>query len=122
MDFSILDENLSKLNRKLQREHRKVVLFLDNPPCHHPDMKGKHDQIKIVFSPPNCTSILYPLDLGIIQGFKFKYMKLILINVVSRIHLTNVRVLPASRLDSPREKHNEIMKEKMKMISSTECN
>ena len=82
MDFSILDENLSKLNRKLQREQRKVVLFLDNPPCHHPDMKGKHDQIKTVFSPPNCTSILHPLDIGIIQGFKLKYMKLILTSVV----------------------------------------
>ena len=107
MDFSILDENLSKLNRKLQREQRKVVLFLDNPPCHHPDMKGKHDQIKTVFSPPNCTSILHPLDIGIIQGFKLKYMKLILTRVVSRIHLTNVHVLPASRLDSPREKDDE---------------
>lgn len=84
IDFSILDEILCKLNRKLQREQRKVISFFDNAPCHPPDMKGKYDQIKIVFFLPNCTSMLQPLDLGI-QAFKLKYMKLMLTQVVSRI-------------------------------------
>ena len=48
-------------------------------------MKGKYDHIKIVFFPPNCTSRLQPLDLGIIQTFKLKYMKLTLTRVVSKI-------------------------------------
>ena len=48
-------------------------------------MKGKYDHIKIVFFPPNCTSRLQPLDLGIIQTFKLKYMKLMLTHVVSKI-------------------------------------
>ena len=39
MDFNILDEVLSKLNRKLARKQRNVILFLDNAPCHPPDMK-----------------------------------------------------------------------------------
>ena len=85
MDFNILDDVLSKLNRKLARENRNVILFLDNAPCHPPDMKGKYDHIKIVFFPPNCTSRLQPLDLGIIQTIKHKYMKLMLTHVVSKI-------------------------------------
>lgn len=60
-------------------------LFLDNALCHPPDMKRKYDQIKIVSFPPNCTSILQPLDLEKIQAFKLKYMKVMLTNVASRI-------------------------------------
>ena len=89
MDFNILDDVLSKLNRKLARERRNIILFLDNAPCHPPDMKGKYDHIKIVFFPPNCTYRLQPLDLGIIQTFKLKYMKLMLTHVVSKIHDCN---------------------------------
>ena len=89
MDFNILDEVLSKLNRKLARKQRNVILFLDNAPCHPRDMKGKYDHIKIVFFPPNCTSRLQPLDLGIIQAFKLKYMKLMLTHVVSKIYDCN---------------------------------
>ena len=86
MNFNILDDVLSKLNRKLARQRRNVFfLFLDNAPCHSPDMKGKYDHIQIVFFPPNCTSRLQPLDLGIIQTFKLKYMKLMLTHVVSKI-------------------------------------
>ena len=85
MDFNILDDVLSKLNRKLARQRRNVILFLDNAPCHPPDMKGKYDHIQIVFFPPNCTSRLQPLDLGIIQTFKLKYMELMLTHVVSKI-------------------------------------
>ena len=56
MDFNILDDVLSKLNRKLARESKGIsFLFLDNAPCHPPDVKGKYDHIKIVFFPPNCT-------------------------------------------------------------------
>ena len=50
MDFNILDNVLSKLNRKLAQEQRNVILFLDNAPCHPSDMKGKYNHIKIVFS------------------------------------------------------------------------
>ena len=85
MDFNILEDVLSKLNRKLARVQRNIILFLDNAPCHPPDMKGKYDNIKIVFFPPNCTNRLQPLDLGIIQTFKLKYMKLTLTHVVSKI-------------------------------------
>ena len=85
MDFDILDQVLTKLNRRCQRESRSVLLLLDNAPCHPYDMKGKYPNIKCVFFSPNCTSRLQPLDLGIIQSFKLKYAKLMLTHVVSLI-------------------------------------
>ena len=85
MDFDILDQVLTKLNRRCQRESRSVLLLLDNAPCHPYDMKGKYPNIKCVFFLPNCTSRLQPLDLGIIQSFKLKYAKLMLTHVVSLI-------------------------------------
>lgn len=85
MDFGILDHLLTKFNRSCQRKGRHVLLLLDNAPCHPYDMKGKYSNIKVVFLPPNCTSKLQPLDLGIIQSFKLKYTKLMMTHVISQI-------------------------------------
>lgn len=95
MDFNILDDVLFKLNRKLARKRRNVILFLDNAPCYPPDMKGKYDHIKIVFFPPKCKFRLQPLSLGIIQTFKLKYMKLMLTHVVSKIDDCDCGITPS---------------------------
>ena len=73
------------LGSSCQRKGRHVLLLLDNAPCHPYDMKGKYSNIKVVFLPPNCTSKLRPLDLGIIQSFKLKYTKLMMTHVISQI-------------------------------------
>ena len=86
MDFDILDQVLTKPNRRCQLESQSVLLLLDNAPhCHPYDMKGKYPNINCVFFPPNCTSRLQPLDLWIIQSFKLKYAKLMMTHVVSLI-------------------------------------
>ena len=85
MDFGILDQVVTKFNGSCQREGRHVLLLLDNAPCHPYDMKGKYSNIKVVFLPPNCTSKLQPLDLGIIQSFKLKYTKRMMTHVISQI-------------------------------------
>ena len=75
MEAEILEEILRKLNGRLRRENQKIILFLDNAPCHPEDLDEKFTQIKIVFLPKNTTSRLQPLDLGIIQALKLKYYK-----------------------------------------------
>ena len=86
MTSEIFETVLSKLNRKLVFENRKVILFLDNATCHPKSMDDKFSNIKIVFLPKNTTSRLQSLDAGIIRNFKVKYRKSLVKYVLSRIN------------------------------------
>ena len=88
MNGEIMHEVLTKLNRRLSSASRSVALLMDNAGCHPPELKGKYSNIKIIFLPPNTTSHLQPLDLGIIQNFKVHYRKLLLRFVISKIDQT----------------------------------
>lgn len=50
----------------------KVLLLIDNAPS-HPVID--HPNIKLLFLPPNTTSLIQPLDQGIIATFKIYYIK-----------------------------------------------
>ncbi|GFQ97926.1 tigger transposable element-derived protein 1 [Trichonephila clavata] len=49
----------------------KVLLVLDNAGCHNIELD--HTNVKIVFLPPNCTSLIQPLDQGVIRTLKMYY-------------------------------------------------
>jgi len=49
---------------------RKALLFLDRCPAHPLDGGEKLRFVRLCFFPPNCTSILQPLDRGIIKCVK----------------------------------------------------
>lgn len=51
----------------------KVLLLLDNAPGHPQNLT--HPNIKIMFFPPNTTSLLQPMDQGIIYTFKMYYVR-----------------------------------------------
>ena len=89
LNSDILMEILSKLIRRLSREHRSIIPYMDNAPCHPEDLDEKFEKIKIVFLPKNTTSRLQPLDLGIIQAFKLEYYKRLLTHVVSKLDQCN---------------------------------
>ena len=74
---------LTRFNRKLLLEQRKVVLILDNATCHP---KSITDSNKDFLLPKNTTSRLQPLDAGIIQNFKVKYRKRLVKYVLARIN------------------------------------
>ena len=86
MTSEIFETVLSKLNRKLVFENRKVVLFLDNATYNPESMDDKFSNIKIVFLPKSTTSRLQPLDAGIIRNFKVKYRKSLVKYVLWRIN------------------------------------
>ena len=42
---------LATLNRRLQLKQRKIMLFMDNAPCHPASLQGKFSNINIVILP-----------------------------------------------------------------------
>lgn len=59
MTREIMTEWLHQLDRKMKRRNRKILLFLDNATS-HPDITLEN--VKLVFFPANCTSVIQPLD------------------------------------------------------------
>jgi len=90
MSSEIMDDILKKLNKRLIREKRRILLFLDNATPHDPEFVGRFSQIKIVFLPANTTSKLQPLDAGIIKNFKVLYRGSLLRHVVSHLDSTHL--------------------------------
>ena len=63
---------LVEWDRKLRIQHRKVILFVDNAACHKL-VGATLTNITITFMPPNTTSLIQPLDQGIIRASKVYY-------------------------------------------------
>lgn len=61
---------LYELNEDLKRNKRKILLLLDNAPS-HPCVELSN--IELMFLPKNTTSIIQPLDMGIIKALKAHY-------------------------------------------------
>ena len=78
MNTEIMSEVLSKLNRRLKRQKRNILIFMDNAPCHPESLQHILSNIKIVFLPKNTTSTTQPLDAGIIANWKINYKKQLL--------------------------------------------
>ena len=50
-----------------------MLLLIDNAPGHPQDLQ--HENVQVIFLPKNTTSLLQPLDQGIISTFKALYIK-----------------------------------------------
>jgi hypothetical protein len=70
MTSGIFTEFLQNLNKKFKIQNRKIALILDNCPA-HPYVAMSN--IKLVFLPPNTTSRLQAMDLGVIFTVKSHY-------------------------------------------------
>lgn len=91
MTSDIFYQWITKFNEKMIQENRKILLFLDDAPCHHP---LELSNINLVFLPLSSTSRLQPLDQGIIQTFKILYRRRMLRSLVARMNgTTNVTQL-----------------------------
>ena len=75
MTSTVFTQWVQKLDRKMHIEKRKIALIIDNCSA-HPDIQGL-EAVKLIFLPPNTTSITQPMDQGIINNLKYMYRKLL---------------------------------------------
>ena len=85
MTGDIFNDILGAWNKKLQPQGRLILLLIDNAGCHPRDSQSRFSSIRVVYLPPNTTSRVQPLDLGIIQSTKVHYRKYFLRYVLSKI-------------------------------------
>lgn len=94
----IFSEWLEELDKQMEDQGRKILLYLDNVATHKVEYEPKN--ITLRFFPPNTTALSQPMDQGVIANFKFHYKKLLLRDRVNRIDHgedTKINILEALR-------------------------
>ena len=71
MNSEIFEEWARKLDRKFRADDRKIALIIDNCPAHL--SISNLTIVQIIFLSPNTTSILQPMDQGVIRSLKAHY-------------------------------------------------
>ena len=69
---------------KLSSDRVSAVILLDNAPAHpHTDeLVALGGRVRALFLPPNTTSVIQPMDQGVIQATKMRYKRLFLKDVL----------------------------------------
>jgi len=66
-----------------RRTNEPVLLIMDNCAAHNEDtFKDVSGQVRVVFLPPNCTSVYQPMDCGVIAMIKKKYRHRLLLKLL----------------------------------------
>ncbi|XP_049304087.1 tigger transposable element-derived protein 6-like [Bactrocera dorsalis] len=75
MTGSLWSMIMKEFDNEMGKQKRKVLLIVDNAACHK--VNGLNvENVKITFLPPNTTSLLQPLDQGIIHCFKVYFRQI----------------------------------------------
>lgn len=73
MNSDLFEEWVKELDRRFKSENRNVVLIVDNCPA-HPRIDHLAN-LKLIFLPPNTTSVSQPMDQGVIRSLKAHYRR-----------------------------------------------
>jgi len=80
MTSSLFEEWLLSLDVYFGKK-RIILLFIYNCPAHNkvPNLKN----IKVLYFPPNMTSLVQPMDQGVIKNLKYFYRKIIIVKILA---------------------------------------
>jgi hypothetical protein len=80
MTSDIFKQYVSKWNELLK--NKKKLCLVDNCPAH---LRIENlSNIKLVFFPPNATSVLQPMDTGVIKSFKAYFRQFLVLQLIDR--------------------------------------
>ncbi|KAM7295001.1 tigger transposable element-derived protein 4 [Ixodes scapularis] len=82
MTREIFVEELKRWDCELNARKRKVLLLVDRCPCHLVDRKVGLRNIEVIYPPPDAGRRLLPLDHGVVQVFKRRYRKILLMHTM----------------------------------------
>ena len=78
MTGDIWEARKKEFDSEMRRQHRHVLLIVDNVSSHHRKLNLEH--VELAYLPPNVTSKVQPMDKGIIQNTKVLYRTALLKN------------------------------------------
>ena len=90
---------LGSVNTTMKQQRQHILMFLDNAASHSHELKFSNIELK--FLPANTTSVLQPLDQGIIRAFKACYRKLIISSLPTKIDQTQTAAQLCKELTVP---------------------
>jgi hypothetical protein len=85
MTSKLFREYMTRLNKKMMKQHRKILVFLDNNTPHHVMRRISLKNVTCVFFPTKTTAVLQPIDLGIAQSFGKLYFQKVSEHVCSAL-------------------------------------
>ncbi|GBB98864.1 hypothetical protein RclHR1_33430001 [Rhizophagus clarus] len=103
MQVSVWNDYLTKLDKRMRLQNRKILLLVDNAPVHVIDENVRLTNVTVHFLLPNTTAHLQPCDAGIIKSFKAQYRKLIVRNRIEAYEISqelNKGVTPINICDA----------------------
>jgi hypothetical protein len=64
----------------------KATLLLDNAASHPPaeDLTAENGNFSVIYFPPNVTSIIQPMDQGVIETMKTLHRKFVTMDLITR--------------------------------------
>ena len=83
----IFFDYLDKINNILLKNKRSIIIFVDHCSAHPENISFSN--IKVVFLPPNTTSVLQPMDAGVIKCFKGNYRVKLVRKLIQHVSETN---------------------------------
>ena len=86
MSSFFFDEWVKELDRKFEKENRKIVI-VDNCPGH--PIVDRLKAIELVFLPPNATSKTQAMDQDVIHSLKTKYCRKIIKQLIRAVNMKN---------------------------------
>jgi hypothetical protein len=66
---------LERVNLQMESQGRRILLLCDNASSHKHD-PTRTPNLEVFYLPPNLTSLIQPMDAGIIRTFKSNYRRL----------------------------------------------